>query len=284
MISSYKIAVHVHLFYQCMWKDVQKYISNLEGYNYDLFVTMTEENKSLEQKIKKFYPEVRIIYVLNKGYDVWPFLIMLEQINLDDYKYVIKLHTKGIKGVPVVIAKWYITRRLWAKLLWNSLLMNESRVNCNFDHLDNDKSLGMIGSRYLITDDSQNFKHVKQKLISLMKELSISDAPVRFVAGTMFIVRSDLLKFVQHRYKESDFDTLNKSGEDGTLAHVLERLFGTYVVAKGYTIQGFDRDLGFEILSRLLRVWRFFYQDKITRHNKRIIKVLRIPVYIKNYN
>ena len=102
---------------------------------------------------------------------------------------------------------------------------------------------------------------------------------LHFVAGTMFFVRAKLLRpFL--KYKIEDFAISDKSIHDNTLAHVLERLFGLAVTAQGYKIQGVKYK-SYAWLFFIAKLKRFLFQKKITRQGKLIIKICKIPVFIK---
>ena len=89
------LAVHLHLYYTEQLPNIIKYLKSLEDVDYDLFVTMVEIDKGIEEQIKAFNKKANIRVVENRGYDIGPFVDFLHKINLDDYKYILKLHTKG---------------------------------------------------------------------------------------------------------------------------------------------------------------------------------------------
>ena len=72
-----KIAVHLHLYYFNQLPKVLSYLKSLEGIDYDLFVTMVQENKDVEQQLKTFNPNTNIFVVENRGYDIGPFIDFL---------------------------------------------------------------------------------------------------------------------------------------------------------------------------------------------------------------
>lgn len=94
-----KILVHLHLYYH---EQLDWFLAKLKNITcpYDLYVTYVDKNKLSEQKLKSFKPDVKLIKVENRGYDVYPFWQVLQRINLDDYNYVLKLHTKNFRNVP----------------------------------------------------------------------------------------------------------------------------------------------------------------------------------------
>lgn len=280
MILKKPLLVHLHLYYEDMWNEMQNYLQNLEDYPYELYVTLTTRNAKIIEDIKRFKPDAHIFTVANKGYDVWPFLYILNQVNLNDYAYIIKLHTKNSQGIDTRIDKWRLNRKWWKDLLLSSLLGSPAIVKNNLLQLENNPKLGMIGSRYLITDNPINYSKVEHKVKEIMADLGINTpAKITFVSGTMFITRSELFSIFKDKYCENDFEGSVMSGEDGRLSHCLERVFGTYITTAGYQIQGFDKRPYFELTSLRLSIQRFLFQHKITKSNKLIIKICGIPVY-----
>ena len=117
-----KIAVHMHLYYAEQLEDLLQRLESLSGTAYDLYVTMGAEDKKAEQTIKAFKADANIRIVRNLGYDVGPFIDFLHHVNLDDYDYIIKIHTKRTKGgcysistVIVLICK-FGAKHCWMRL------------------------------------------------------------------------------------------------------------------------------------------------------------------------
>ena len=105
---------------------------------------------------------------------------------------------------------------------------------------------------------------------------------ITFVAGSIFMVRSCVLKHIKATYHFRDFAEVKRGKKDGTLAHVLERVFGCYTESIGYTVRGTGRDLLFDIKHILRVITTFVYQQKITASNHLIIKLFKLPViYLK---
>jgi hypothetical protein len=100
--------------------------------------------------------------------------------------------------------------------------------------------------------------------------------PMKFVAGTMFMCRAKLLEPIKNNYKLADFEPTDGRVRDGTLAHVMERLFGCVIIAQGYKIAGCG-----SFCSALFwqRVWRFIYTSKKTNSGYYLIKIFRLPIY-----
>lgn len=140
-------------------------------------------------------------------------------------------------------------------------------------------SIGMIGNDYVLTDEKECLLPL-QTLAAEMQKIGLTmPEDLHFIAGTMFWVRAKLLQpFL--KYQITDFTISDKDIHDNTLVHVLERLFCLVVTAQGYKIQGVKyKSYAFNFFRAYLK--RFLFQKKITRHGNLIIKICKIPVYIK---
>ena len=89
------LLVHLHLFYKEQLDFMINKLKNISNCKWDLYVTMPVENNEIEEKLKKFKPNTKIIIVDNIGYDIWPFIQVVQSINLDNYDYILKIHTKN---------------------------------------------------------------------------------------------------------------------------------------------------------------------------------------------
>ena len=280
------LLVHLHLYYTDMWPEFAGYLSNLSDYNYDLYVTGVEISPEIRQEILSFKKDAKILITENRGHDVWPFLSVLNQVDLDNYSYIIKIHTKNTSSnILTKTNKRALSRRWFKKLLIEALIGSPQIIKQNLENFSKDPKLGMIGSKYLITSHPKKLMDVINKIDPVAQKIGIKDTSDKtFVEGTMFMVRTDLMKIFQNKFTAQDFTPSEKTGSGGALSHVIERVFCIAVTAAGYKIKGFDSRPDFEIASLLLRLKRFFYQEKITHKGKKTIKICKIPVYSKHIN
>ena len=93
-----KLAVHLHLYYLEQLDEILEKLCNLLEIDFDLFVTMSKVDEEVKRKILNKFSNAKVFVVANRGYDIGPFIWFLHQINLDDYEYVLKVHTKGKKS------------------------------------------------------------------------------------------------------------------------------------------------------------------------------------------
>lgn len=112
------ILVHCHIFYPELWEELKSCIKNIAPNPFDLFVTMVEEHNDISKDIQNNFPKAHIDIVKNVGYDIFPFVSVLNKINLEDYSYVVKLHTKR----PILLMNiWNLQKNILKKLMENFL-------------------------------------------------------------------------------------------------------------------------------------------------------------------
>lgn len=275
-----KIAVHLHLYYLEQLNDILRRLGYLSDCDFDLFVTMSELNPKASAKILQFKPEAVIWQTPNLGYDIGPFIDFLHKINLDDYDYVLKIHTK--RSNMYNFCRFHHRRfsvRVWGKMLLDSLLYSPKAVRQNLALMAKNPQVGMLGNDYTFVDDAEFLptvaelkKGIGQLGLQLPKDL-------HFIAGTMFLVRAKLLKpFLA--YKITDFALSDKSVHKNTKAHLIERLFCLAVTAQGYQIKGV-RHCSYVWDMFITGIQRFLLQIKTNHYGKTTVKVCKIPVYIK---
>jgi len=274
------LAVHLHLYYLDQLDEILLKLKNLSCVNYDLFVTMTQEDALAVSKIKAFNPEAKIVVLENRGYDIGPFIEFLHNINLQDYQYVLKLHSKGKKSQNYThLNNMRFDNSLWGKVLWDALLASPQRVQNDFDLLQKPQ-VGMLSSKYCINKEERNYKKLLPEINQTLEKIGLQKTTqAEFVAGSMFYVKSELLKPLL-KLQFNDFSATDGKVKEGTLAHVLERVIGVAVKEQGYEICGVN-DWYPPYLCLKTALKRFIYQRKITGNNKLLIKVLKMPVYSK---
>lgn len=289
---SSKLAVHLHLYYFWMWDSIKEYLSNIDG-EYLLYVTMTKENQEIAAKIKAFHPNSKIVILDNRGHDVGPFIYFLKDINLDDYDFIMKLHTKRDDKPNFTYFKdsYVIRNNRWFNLLMNALLESKDVYKANLNKFSKDPTLGMIGSKYLNFKGKDTLMQNTSMIDKYLAKMNFSyNENMSFIGGTMFIVRAPLLKVVRDCVDFSNFDHSKQSSDDGTLAHAFERILGFVIGAQGYQIKGFDKNS--EVIKDsiylfyvkhpiLKKIISFFYVNNITQSNYHIIRILMIPVLHK---
>lgn len=277
-----KILVHVHIFYENLYPELKACLLNLNDYNCDYIFTFVKENEVLESDIKSTFKNVNVEIVKNLGFDLGPFVHVLNEVNLNDYSYVIKLHTK--RDIPLNGKKdWYTGSG------WRDALLKFIRSKDVFDkvveRLEKNPNVGMHGPNICTfnkkTDDHFSYKQA----LAYFKEKMLPLSNYKFVAGTMFMVRADLLEQIKKlNLTQDDFESPDLSHEGCQMAHIFERLCGYTVTSQDYKIVDCTYNVYWsQFLYFLINLRKFLKASiisvRVTKKNKLLIKVLRIPVF-----
>jgi len=278
------VLVVVHLYYQEMWPELKACLTNIrKTSSCRVFVTLVEKSPELEADIRSFDPQAEIVYVKNKGWDVGPFFQVINSVNLDDYDYVVKLHTKrDVMPIPYLINGFDMSGAKWRSFLLKFCSTAENWQK-SLDVLRK-KDVGMVADARVILAEADDCLTAEQReiLSDWEKKLGFGSAQNRkYVSGTMFAVKSCVLKRLQHCFTEDDFAVTVRIKE-GAFAHILERLIGYAVMAEGLEIASFDGKKYSPLRFRLQTLRKFFFYHKISQE-KEVIKILGISVYRRHF-
>lgn len=214
--TTMKTAIICHFFHPTHWEELSETIKNFKSHDPDLFITVSGQNAEANARIAyRDFPLAKISIVENRGFDVGPFIKTISELNLDNYDFIVKLHTKRsrfgiVNYLPMFGGQW---RR---KLL--SFCNTRERVNKLFNILAENQSVGMIGNGELIIYDENPNKP--------------------FIGGTMFIARTQIFKNLSEKIRFSDFETTARN-QTSSLAHIWERKLGHLVTEHSMTIKGY---------------------------------------------
>lgn len=275
------ILVHIHAYYPELLPGILEKLSSLESVQRDVVVTTVAGYVPSIQAMVCGISNCRVIEVPNRGYDIAPFLEVLSVINLDDYSYVIKLHTKRdmpgdayLKPMP-----YNYGGNRWREYLLN-FCRNEHlpRVLQSFVH---EPDLGMVADYRLICRKEES--RFRNALVCLLSKAGLQKRGSAYVMGCMFICRAALLEpLLRLGLKPQDFDVPDASHSE-TLAHELERFLGFSVLAQGYRIADSftPRWKQCKFLRVMKQILAFLYFRKRGGNGSCIIKICKIPVYRK---
>lgn len=269
-----KLLTVLHVFYHEQIDYFIDKLSNINGIDWDLVVTYSEFSAETEAKLKIFKPDVKMLQVGNAGYDVWPFIQVIQNIDFDEYEYVLKLHTKGqskqrLNGVN--FKEW-----LWRDLLVKALLKSRSRFAACIRLLETQSDIGMLCSYELYKDMEGVLPEECEMLQNEAERISLEVTDEYFCAGTIFLARLDAFrKLKEIEFSEESWGNLNKSHGNGTLAHVYERILCLLVADEGYRIE--------TIIGSKKVSGKVFYKRKISPVFKSIFNIDRDPKTLDKY-
>ena len=282
-----RVLLVVHLFRQSQLKKLSSYIKAIQ--NADVSLTVYFSVVSLDDDLKKrllnLVPHAQIVVVSNKGYDIGPFFQILQRVDLDDYDYIVKFHTKDIRlGIICTFGKNMLSRRQWRNYLLNAVAENSVVFKNNLEHFKDDPTLGMIASSYLTVKFPRDLSETSASIVECLNISQKTLDSSLYVAGTIFMVRAKLLKsLVEKGCVKDEFQESNFRVKGGTLAHDYERIMCLTLQEQGYSIKGFDRSFWKDLAtSRIIGyIKKFLFSKRITNNGYILVRILMIPVYHK---
>ena len=260
-----KFLVIAHVYYHDLWYLLDRCIQNLPKDSFDLIVTTTSNIEELSSKVKEHSPNAKVELCENRGYDIWPFIKVLKTVDLDEYEFVIKIHTKRDMGniVAIIDNKYFFRGQCWRNMLLSFKSSKENFDKCL--EAFKDPSVGMINNHRLFdrtreTTDNPHLVYCLNEARKLLSEVGITAKPyddVEYVAGTMFICRAAIFKtLLTMNFDVNRFAVVNRKNEND-LAHVMERVFGWLVTSQGYSIT--------DPYSTFKESFRFFFHCSYSR-------------------
>lgn len=211
--------IFVHAFYE---REAQIIFDRLDAYpDYD--VVLTTAVPAIRDAFLARFNRRRAVCVEapNQGRDILPFLLALNILDLQSYRYFIKIHTKRSAHLS--------DGGLWFRLNLEFLLGERTVSNAFFALLDADRPCLYGVESKPIQDHLENNRYWLEALLGRKME----QAQGQFIPGSMFMGTGVLLQ----RLVARRFDMYPMEAEDGqldgTLAHALERYLGFLATDEG---------------------------------------------------
>jgi hypothetical protein len=226
-----KLAVICHMFYPEFAEEFKRYLANIP-FRFDLFLTTdtAEKRAEIEQCFRAWEcgaVEVRV--VPNRGRDIAPKLLSCRDV-YDRYEFFLHLHTKKSPQLSVLAG--------WRTYLLETLLGSPDIVKSVFEAFISDPRLGMVAAEHFSPVRGSigwgwNFDAASKFARQLGIDLAV-EGKVDFPSGSMFWGRSAAIKpLLDRALTLEDFPPEEKQ-LDGTLAHVIERLYFFVCEKAGY--------------------------------------------------
>lgn len=276
-----RVLVVVHVYYPQLWPELADCICNICEPK-DIVITYIDETAVAQAR--RDIPLARFLLCENHGYDIWPFLKVIQTVDLAKYDVIVKLHTKRDIDLPRKAEVGYtvLNGSRWRDYLLAFVKTPEAwrKTVARFG----DPAIGMVADRHVVFRrcDAKREAHGGSFDVAV-RELGEkwgvqATMGGRFVGGTMFAVRASILArlisrpFVRGMFGESG------GHESETYAHVVERMFGLIVSGLGYRVEGFDGSVFWR------RFWaaigKFFFDSRRTER-RRSVRICKITVYLR---
>lgn len=274
--------VHIHIYYKNLYDELKECIKSLNGYEYKLIVTTVHEDSELKDRVVSDFKNADFYVVPNLGFDLGPFVYALDKVNLSDYSYVIKLHTK--RDIPLNENKKEFEGPKWRNALLR-FIRNKDTFNIVLDNLESNQKIGMHGPRAAFFNKKTDDHYAHKIADEYFAQKGLKKVSYRFVGGTMFMVRAEILQTIKDLgISQSDFEAPDETHRGCQMAHIFERLCGYVVYEKGFKIADCTENVMISELKYRLNIVKnevlnFIFTKRVTSKNKLLIKVLKIPVF-----
>ncbi|KAF0815041.1 hypothetical protein IGB42_00118 [Andreprevotia sp. IGB-42] len=233
-----RIAVVCHIYHEDLWPAFVEVLRRLPTNATFFFTTVTAKAPLVQPLLERDFPGAMLVICENRGRDVGPLFTLLKHARLEDFRYVLKIHTKKSP---------HLDNREGADWLRTSLtqLVPDHGVEALLSTLDAKPEVGLVGpagmllsAQLMIGRHGENYPGMKRWAKRF--DYDLDEADYSFVAGTMFWARGAIFGVLRELgVQQSDFES--EAGQlDGTLAHVMERMFPLAARRCGLTTTSID--------------------------------------------
>ena len=230
----------LHLHYVELWSEVETLLRRWRM-TFTLFVTLTGENPELAARVRTAFPGSVVRVVENRGRDVRPFLLLLEEGAFDLFDLVCKIHGKrslGGDGLPLV-------GTVMRRAAFLDLIAQDRQARAIVERFQRDARLGLVGPRRFRFGELEDAPRVvlrppnRQRVEALAARMgaAVHDVGFDFFAGTMFWARPPALEPLRRLGLAADSFAPEAGRLDGALEHAVERLFNHAARLSGFRVE-----------------------------------------------
>jgi glycosyltransferase involved in cell wall biosynthesis len=236
-----RVAAHVHIYYRDLASELLTPLLQIPDL-YRVVITGPWDAADLGPSLdalKAYCSNVCVAKIPNRGKDIGGLAYAIKHEYLLDSDYLLKIHSKKsqnpdtyFEAISALFGMRIDDGDQWRRALVAPLIGSAQRIKEIVHWFDSDSSLGMVGASAFVSTAPDSNAELYRKVCSGFGV----PCGMPFVAGTMFWVRSSLLMpLLQGPIKFDDFDVDSREVEGG-LEHIMERIFGSFVLAKGFDL------------------------------------------------
>ena len=284
-MASRRVLCVVHCYYPEFVKELADCVANVAE-PHDVVVTYSAPAAFDEAKAR--FPGAKFVECENVGFDIWPFVKVLNEIDLGSYDYVLKLHTKCDRPADAIFR---MNHADFSGGRWREYLLEFVRTRERWEEslalMESDPSVNMVaGLKCILRREDTPWRPEQagfDTALEMAKELGINPMTPEFVAGTMFVARSSVLARLKGVFRASDFEE-ERVHTTTTRGHYIERILGFAACDGCGRISDPEGRLAAwrrrgRVMGVLEVIARVFFQRKRTADGGEIVKVLKVPVY-----
>ena len=223
------VAIIIHAYYLDVFEELIECLGDVDP-RHKLFITTSPDREAGVKSIMQSTSFNHEIFVFeNRGRDVLPFLSLMKKIDLDSYSFILKLHTKK--------SRHRNDGDQWRRQAFLSLA-TPSQLNWIVGRMCSDPRIGVVGPQDHIvpmnTYVGANLENIAWLAARLGVDVDLEND--RFVAGTMFVARTEALEPILNIALGGEDFEAEASQLDGTMAHAIERVVTYSARAAGFEI------------------------------------------------
>lgn len=242
-VSNISIAALCHIYYPFRAIPFLQELQYLKNVGAEFFFNLSAElaaSSDFVEILKNAYPGAIIISAPEKGRDIGGKLALL------DILYKLKKEPDIIFVGHDKFSSHSPDGNSWRSKLLRIIQPGSFEESISF--FTNDSQIGMVGAKEFIRTESgfgnlnipDNNRSIIQEMI---EKFRLNEGPEEYVAGSIFLVRGDIMKDFFSKYRALDRRTELENGNSsdtfrGTYTHAWERLFGRLVISAGKRIIG----------------------------------------------
>lgn len=224
-----KMLVHLHL---PNAEEAPYFVSkllNVPG-EFDLIVTMSESVTLVEDQLAIFGDRVKVLDPGTAANDMSAFFYVIREVGLEEYDYVLKMHSMGIRLTRDKLLDLDMWAYGWRNSLVDPLLESGPVFMRHLELLRADPEVGMLASAALTSSEFREPSLEGNEMVEKWKTvcaLHTGDVQQPVVVGRMFLMRAKLLSPL---LSSGGIDTiLSDAGEGGAKTETLEYSFETFL-------------------------------------------------------
>ena len=280
------LLVHLHLYYPDQTGYFIEKLSNICGCKWDLVVTCPEECPEAVESLLSFKPDARIIQVENSGYDVWPFIYVLDNTDIGKYDYVLKLHTKN-RSEKERFNGIHFRDYQWRNCLVDSLVGSREVFGRNLAAFGKDRTTGILFGYPVLRKLTRGLPEDLGMLADEMKRLGLEIKDRRFCAGTMFMARiQPYAALCGGAVPPGIFSSVQRSHSIGSMAHVYERILTMVVTSSGLNLRTVPYSISMDVPAFLNRTFspvikNIFSLERLGADRRKCLRILGLKFFLE---
>ena len=257
---------HIHIYYENQVDYFVKILSILSDFNCKIFITYINLEAENIYKLKNSNKNTELIKVDNIGFDVYPFLQILYNLTLDDYDYVLKLHTKNFRKELLSLNHFKYYGYGWRDMLIQPLIKNKKTFEKNLKILMSNDNIGAICTKKLIMDLGFELEKIKKDEYEFLQKYNYKMLEKwHYCSGTMFLAKPFYFNKIKELNLNENFfkDEKKETGLCNNPAATIERIFGYFIETQGGKIYGIN---DFILYLKTYIIARYYkYKFKISK-------------------